>query len=168
MSWEQILGFFTMWPNPALTVALWAQAGVPIWQTILYVAFLTSASLSLTYFGVEWLKNWIVNRGFIERIMIERLHRWWRRLSRVSQENGFEKSWTKKIRRWLIPRKDWQLLACGFVPFVPVLPTIVIIITGLREIKYGFPVLILGNLFRNVIFCYVIYEGYGFFSRLLF
>ncbi|KKT16875.1 MAG: hypothetical protein A2654_00760 [Candidatus Nealsonbacteria bacterium RIFCSPHIGHO2_01_FULL_43_31] len=166
MSWEQILGFFTMWPNPAITVGLWAKAGVPIWQTIAYVVILTSISLSLTYFGVEWLKNWVVNRGIIERPMIEKLHNQWRRINRIPQSDGRRYDWIKKTRKWLIPQKDWQILAWGFVPFIPILPTIVIIITNLRRIKYGFLVLILGNIFRNVIFCYAIYEGRDFFLQL--
>ena len=165
VSWEQILGFFTMWPSPVVTVGLWAEAGVPIWQTILYVVLLTSTSLSLTYFGVEWLKNWVVRKRIINRRMVEKLHNWWQQLNNVSQNNGFRHSWTKKTRKWLIPQKDWQVLAWGFVPFIPVLPTVVIIIAGLRELKHGFLVLILGNLFRNIIFCYAIYEGHNLFLR---
>ena len=97
--------------------------------------------------------------------VVEKLHNWWQQLNNVSQNNGFRHSWTKKTRKWLIPQKDWQVLAWGFVPFIPVLPTVVIIIAGLRELKHGFLVLILGNLFRNIIFCYAIYEGHNLFLR---
>ena len=115
---------------------------------------------------MEWLKNWVVNRGIIERPMIEKLHNQWRRINRIPQSDGRRYDWIKKTRKWLIPQKDWQILAWGFVPFIPILPTIVIIITNLRRIKYGFLVLILGNIFRNVIFCYAIYEGRDFFLQL--
>src|SRR3989344_3304144 len=136
MPWEQVLGFFTMWPSPGVTVGLWAKAGVPLWQTTSYVLILTSITLSLTYCGVDWLKNWAAGKGIIDRALIERLHDWWRRINSISQTNGFEKRWTKKIKKWLVPQKDWQILPWGFVPFIPVLPTVVFIITDLRGIKH--------------------------------
>jgi len=164
MSWEQILGFFTMWPNPGTTVVLWAKGGVPLWQTILYVVFFTSISLSLTFFGTGWLERWIIKKGWLKRSTIER---WRVRLQKGDnnfQTNGLEKRMRGGIKKWLLPQKNWRILACGFIPFIPLLPTVVIVVTRLLEIRGGFLFLIFGNVVRNAIFCYVIYRGVGFFS----
>ncbi len=164
MDWKQILGFFTMWPSPLATTVLWAKADVPIWQTILYVASLTSISLSLTYFGTGWLEEWIIKRGWVKRTTIEK----WRNRSNHFNDslpaNGLGKETGNKIKKWLIPREDWQILACGFIPFIPILPTIVIVVARLLEIKKGFLFLIIGNFFRTAAVCYAIYLSVGFFS----
>lgn len=164
MSWEQILGFFTMWPSPWATIALWAKANVPIWQTILYVTFITSISLSLTYFGTGWIEKWIIKRGWVKRATIEKWRNYSQSLNNSHPVNGLEKRVKGKIKKWLLPQKDWQILACGFIPFVPLLPTIIIVATRLLEIKRGFPLLIAGNIFRNAVVCWAIYKGVGFFS----
>ena len=163
MYWEQILGFFTMWPSPLTTITLWAKAGVPLWQTIFYVVLLTSISLSFTYFGTGWLENWVIKRGLVKRTTIEKWRAWQRKRNNSFQMNGLSEEVNHRVKKWLIPKKDWKILACGFIPFIPLVPTIVIVVTKLLEIRNGFPFLILGNIVRNVIVCYFIYLGANFF-----
>jgi len=164
MSWEQILGFFTMWPSPLATIALWAKGGVPLWQTIAYVVFLTSISLSFTYFGTGWLESWVIKRGWIKRTTIEKWRAWQRKRNNSFQMNGLNGEVNHKIKKWLIPQKDWKILACGFIPFVPLVPSIVIVVTKLLEIRNGFVFLILGNIVRSIIVCCCIYQGVSFLS----
>lgn len=163
MIWEQILGFFTMWPNPGVTIGLWAKAGVPIWQTISYVVLLTSISLSLTYFGTGWLENFLIKKGVIRRTTIKKWRNWLERNNNLSR-NEFHERLRDRIKSWLIPQKSWKILAWGFVPFIPVLPTVIIMATRLLEIRNGFLALILGNIFRNGILCCTIYLIAYFFS----
>jgi len=161
MSWEQILGFFTMWPSPYTTIALWAKGGVPLWQTICYVTFLTSLSLSLTFFGIEWLESWIIKNGWLSKSAIERWRILLNRGSNNLSTNGFQERMTDKIKKWLIPQRDWKILAWGFVPGIPLIPSIVVVVTSLLAIKRGFFFLIVGNTFRSTIVCCAIYWFMG-------
>ncbi len=159
MSWEQILGFFTMWPSPNVTIVLWAKCGIPLWQTIAYVTLLTSFSLGLTFFGTGWLEKWTIKRGWIQESTIEKWRMRFQKGNNNHAMNGFEKKMNGRFRRWLIPQKNWKILACGFIPFIPLIPTVVVIVTRLLRIRNGFLVLILGNAVRTAIVCYAIYQG---------
>lgn len=159
MSWEQILGFFTMWPHPGTTIILWAKGGVPVWQTILYVGIMTSASLTLTYFGTGWLQKFLIRKKILKESTIKKLQNLWP----LTNGNGNSRI-TKKITNWISRQKIWLILICGFIPFVPILPTAVIIAAGLLKIKYSYPVLLLGNILKTVIICYTIYYSTGSFS----
>lgn len=159
MAWQQILGFFTMWLHPEITIGLWSGAGVPMWQTFLYTICWTSLTLSLTYLGTSWLKNLFKNmKG--ARDAIESIERFYRKNS-LKLNNG---KYHKKLLNNLVRQKNWLILACGFIPFVYGLPATVIVVAKLMEIKHAFWILLLGNCFRNGIICLLIYQGFKIFS----
>jgi membrane protein implicated in regulation of membrane protease activity len=163
MASEQILGFFTMWLHPEITIALWSKAGVPIWQTFLYAAGWTSLVLIIAYCGIGWLKRFIKkslkNRKGINRT-IQKATTWYDH-TKSRMDNG---PYSRRVTKWVARQKNWIILMCGFIPFVYGLPATVIVTAKLLEIKWALPVLILGNLFRNAIICGLIYGTFNFFS----
>jgi hypothetical protein len=159
VAWEQILGFFTMLLHPEITISLWAKAGVPIWQACSFAVLWTSGVLLLAYFGVGWLKRLIKKVPLAVKLM-EKVENWYRKYGSVLEN---KKSY-KKTSGWLIQQKNWIVLGCGFIPFVYGLPAAVIVAAKLMEIKHALFFLVLGNVFRNTIICYLIYQGFEFFS----
>ena len=121
MAWEQILGFFTMWLHPEITVTLWSKAGVPIWQTFLYATSWTSLTLFLTYFSIGWLKKVVKNavKNLSGADGIIRMVGSWYNRNNLKLVNG---RYHKKMTGWLIRQKNWLILLCGFVPFFYGLP----------------------------------------------
>jgi hypothetical protein len=159
MQWEQILGFFTMWLHPEVTVGLWSKAGVPIWQTYLYTTLWTSATLIVTYFGAGWLKNWLCRQRLVREVI--------RLIEKQSLGNSIRAENSKhhkRILNLLVRQKNWLILVCGFIPFVYGLPAAVIVATKLMNIKYALPFLLAGNIFRNGMICFLVYQGVRFLS----
>lgn len=155
MSWVQILGFFTMWLHPEITVGLWSKAGVPLWYTLLFTTIWTSITLSLTYLGVGWLKTRAQKVKFIMELI--------QKAEELYQNNRFgpkNREHQKKAINWLVRQKNWIILGCGFIPFVYGLPAAVIIAAKLIGIRYALLVLLFGNFFRNAIICSLIYQGF--------
>jgi len=159
MAWEQIVGFFTMWLHPEITIALWSRAHTPLWQTLLYTSLWTSFTLVLTYLGAGWVKKRL-GRVEVARKIIKVVEEWQRK--RENKENNGK--YQKKIVSLLSRQKEWLVLACGFIPFVYGLPAAVIVTAKLMEIRRALPILMLGNIFRNAIICLSIYQGFAFFS----
>ena len=153
MEWEQIVGFFTMWLHPEITVGLWSKGGVPIWQTFAYTTLWTSLTMTITYYGIGLAERWLIGRGIIKETTIKKWLGWWQ-----SRDNNFKTAGPKKrITNWLSRQKNWTILTCGFVPFVYGLPAAVIATVKVLEIKNGLLILLIGNLFRNGVICASIY-----------
>ncbi|MFH1401680.1 MAG: hypothetical protein ABIG40_01830 [Parcubacteria group bacterium] len=146
-------------------MVLWAKAGVSILQTIIYVVFCTSISLTLTYFGTSWLEELLIKKKFIKKKTVERFLSWVRPKNNNFQISTSETR-TPKLKKWLTRRKDWQILFLGFVPYIPIMPTGVIIAVSATKIKHGFFILILGNIVRNVISCATVYFITRFFPKI--
>jgi hypothetical protein len=144
-----------MWLHPEITVTFWAKAGVPIWQTFIYVVLWTSLTLTITYYGVGLAERWLINTGITKEITIKKWRGWWQ-----SRNNNFKTAGPKKrVINWLGRQKNWIILACGFVPFVYGLPAAVIVTVKVLKIRNGLLILFIGNVFRSGIICVSIYQA---------
>ena len=158
MAWQQILGFFTMWLHPEITIGLWSNAGIPIWQTLSYVTLWTSITLSLTYFGIDIIKiiGELITKGIVWIIRL--FGNDFKGFKRNHLQERNEKH-SRKLTKWLGRQKKWVILVCSSVPFVPFFPAAIIITTKALKIKRGLLLLLIGNVFRNLFICYLIYYG---------
>jgi len=158
MAWEQILGFFTMWLHPEVTVSLWSKAGVPFWWTFLYITCWTSITLIVTYFGIGVIKSLakLILKGVVKLIRVFKKDFAGFRKNRFQDAN---KKYQKRLICWLNRQENWVVLACSSVPFVWGLPAAVIITVKTIGIKHGLLILLAGNVIRNGIICYIIYQG---------
>ena len=158
MNWEQIVGSLTIPFNTILAASLFWKGETFFWITVSAIVGWTSLTLVITYFGTEWIKKWVKNQRFLKDA--------YNRIYALYSQNGFKIRNDKKqkqINNWLVKRKDWIVIVLGFVPFVPWLPTGVIVTTKILGIKNGLMHLLLGNFFRNWIVCFSVYQGFSWF-----
>jgi len=161
MDWKQIIGLLLAWVFPEATMILWDRTGVPLWQTVAYIFAISSIAMAIFYFGIGWLKEFLIKRGLLKKEFAENVQRWWENINNF--QNGFQKNRKENFLHWVKRRKSGIILSLGFVP-VPVLPTLVLAAARLTEIKNAFFVLILGLLFRTILTYWLLQWLTGLFS----
>jgi len=158
MIWKRFLGVFialsliiittVVNPTNALILACY-KIGLNSWGIFLCVSAWTSLTMVLTYYEFGQIKKWrIVNLLF-------------KKLRNFFPQNSFKlinRIGQKKFVSYLSRQKSWVILTLGFAPFVPYLPTTVIITTKLLDISYGILFLLLGNACRNWFYCERAYQ----------
>lgn len=145
-----------MWLHPEVTVGLWDRAGVPFWQTFAFVTCWTSITLTVTYFGVGVVE-------FLVRLIwkvVKKLIRVFKKDFNEFKNGGLQaknEKYQRRLINWLNRQENWVVLLCSSIPFIWGLPVAVIIVTKKAKIKYGLPILLMGNALRNAAICLVIY-----------
>jgi len=95
---------------------------------------------------VKQLQKWRASRWL--------LNKWQRFMRFFDYHNSFSVKCRKKgIQDWLSRRKKWLLILLIFLPYVPVLPSAIIITVRQRRIKYALIVLTMGAIFRAAVAC---------------
>ena len=149
-----ITGFLPFFFNGIGGVLTYRLLGVPFHITLAFVTIYWSGTLLLTYYGTGWIAKRLVKRKSIKDL-IKTLRKWWEKATRTLR---FRKKLTERGILWLINQKGWIVLALSFVPYVPQLPTMTIIVTRLMRLRWGLPILLIANAFRTFILVATIYQ----------
>lgn len=128
-------------------VALWIPALTIVVKSIFYllVAFYG------TSFIIKHLEKW-------PRVI--RFFRWFNRTWNHAFRKGrkTKKKINKETTGWLLKRKRWFVLSLGFVPYLPVISTAVVIAVRIMEIRRGLLILMIASVFKSLLICFTFYH----------
>jgi len=130
----------------------WKFVGFELWQTFLIILCWTSITMIFTFMGMAGIKSWVKRRKFFKKISGKFQNWHWQKNFR--KKNVIQRT---KIVNWVSRQKNWVIIGLGFIPFVPYLPTTVIVTTKLLEIRFGLAFLLVGNTFRIGFICSFLY-----------
>lgn len=155
--WRIVLeGLPIFWSNDLAGLILYYLKGVPFWILILLTIVKWSIFVLLAFYGTGWIFRRIEKfprtKLFIERAS-QRINGLSQRIYHRDKENLHNKSVV-----WLLERKEWIVVLLAFVPYVPVIPTAVIVVVRLMKIKHGLFFLLLGSALKATVFCLTIHN----------
>jgi len=131
----------------AMSVPLWLMAAI---DTIKGIVFLL-----LVFFGTGWIVTLLGKCGLVKAIFDKIIY-----LISQAGENSYRtrrRKFNEKAVHWFLIRKEWMVLTAAFVPWVPVLSTIVIVAVRLMRIRHGLLFLLLATVFKALVLCWTIY-----------
>lgn len=144
-------------------ILIWRAAGRPFWQTCLFLMIITTISLTLVYFLTGHAKKELTKDAVKKRFEKSKFAKIWVKIFEFFKER--KKRWQEKIIHFLEDKSPVFVFLFNLIP-VPILPTAIIIVTRLREIKYGFLILAVSNVIRVYITCWCIWQGINLFKLL--
>ena len=158
--WKIILsGLPICFVNDIAGVVFYHLSGIPLIITVGIITVKWSLFLLLIFYGIEYvaiyLKRWRAAKAIIaliEKVSVEING------NTVEIYGKRKRKTRRKLTGWFVERKEWIVLSAGFIPYVPILPTAVIIAVRLMRIRYGLFFLLLGNAFKATAFCLAIYS----------
>lgn len=165
MPYGKIIGISLLILKPDLSAIAWYTAGLTWWLTLLLLAGYTSITLSLTYFGaggvIAILKKFVFKKKHrvIQQIEEKKLIRQTKEEFQKGYLFGKKRALTRqeKLVNWLKRQKLSVIILLEIIPFVPYLPSAVIIAVKALGIKHGYLWLILGNLVKIMLIVALVY-----------
>lgn len=143
-------------------ILVWRAAGKPFWQACLVNNLVATITLIATYFITGLAKKVVTHdvvKGRWQRTKLGRIFsRWMEKLTKKTTR------WIQKMVDWLSGKRLVIVFVLNLIPLVPYLPTAIIIVVKLKEIKYGFLILFISNTIRCFLSAWLIWQGISLFS----
>jgi len=152
--WSALVKYFPIFLiNGPSGIGLYLASRIPFW-IVVAIAFAKSLLFMVCLF---YGTTWVVERIRIWRFSNLLLSGWQGMQKRLVNNNlRPDKHLAKKILTWLLQERQWIVILASFVPVVPFLPTASIIAIRVMRVKWGLPILILGIIFKSIIFCWIL------------
>jgi len=136
--------------NGWAVIIYWKIQGISFLTALSILTIYWSLTLIITYYGTD-LATYLLKKMEPFEVLIETF----KEVIKVYNSNPIYKK-RGEIINWLSREKAQIVFSLTFIP-VPQLPTITIIAARIMKLKYGLPVLLIGNVFRITIMCLIVY-----------
>jgi len=144
-----------------VSVFIWRAAGKTFFETLLGFVSAVIISLTICYFFTGLVKKLLVVLMFKRLRRRVKIFQPWKFL--IARLKKKKKTRLERLVEYLKKKELFFVFLFNLIPFIPLLPTAIIIVVKLRGVKYGYPVLVASSTIRIFITTWLIWEGINLF-----
>ena len=149
--WLKILGYILVFIRADIAMVVLYKAGTPWWITYTVIMAVCSGTLCITYYGLGKLLIWAEKKTWFQKFKKIGF------VKKIIEKQKKPSPRQEKMVKWLIGKSPIFIFLLSCIPFVPYLPTAIIVVARIMNIKNGIYYLLAANAVRGLITVLTVY-----------
>jgi len=143
--WLKILGYILVFIRADIAMVVLYKADTPWWITYTVIMAVSSGTLCIAYYGLGKLLIWAGKKPWFQRLKKNGF------VKKIIEKQKKPSPRQEKIVKWLAGKSPIFIFLLSCIPFVPYLPTAIIVVTRIMNVKNGIYYLLVANAVRGLI-----------------